>query len=452
MVLAAGIIPVAGALLAKILVVYRRGPVDPWRSTYQSHLTSFARYSNHEVYYLNVARPATPKSLMAIDFDAVIFHYTFVAWRVDPEDFEEHLKRIEFLKDTTCPKALIPHDEHVHADYLCQVVRDYGVTHVFTPAAPSEWRKIYRETDFEALQFTRVLTGYIDDESVAKTVARAKQPHARPIDVGYRSWDTYPYFGRHGLLKGQIGTLFAEKAPLAGLTTDISSNPKDAFYGDSWFDFLLKCRYTIGVEGGTSVLDFDGEIATRTKKYMRTHPGASFEEIEAACFPGLDGQFNYFLLGPRHLEAVMTGTCQVLIEGDYGGALEPGKHYIALKRDFSNIDEVLELMKDEEERVRMVERAYADVIESGKWTFEAFAKDVLGQLLGGRPTAGLQSPMGSLRVAHNRLDEALWLPRSKVKPMLIRLLHATKNATRPIAVQVLGEDRVRETLKFLRGR
>ncbi len=434
--------------MARILIVYHRTPEMAWRSTYSSHLHSFEQHSPHECYYLNTARSRVPSSIANLKPDAVIFHYTFLAMRQVPALFETLRQRIAFLKSVDCPKSLIPHDEQTHSDLLCTLAQEFRATHVFTPALPSEWPKIY-EGVHEQLTFHTVLTGYVDEATLATISERSSRNGARPIDVGYRSWDAYPFYGRHGQLKGEIGRVFKQRGPEAGLVVDISSSYQDALLGDSWFDFLLNCRYTIGVEGGSSILDRDGSVAERSRAYMAQHPGASFEEVEAACFPGLDGGFDYRLLGPRHLEAVMTRTCQVLIEGDYGGALQPGVHYLELKKDFSNLDAVIESMHDEDLRIRLVEQAYEDVVESGSYSYQTLADTVFGSMLGAAPAGQPAPPRDEFALWRNKAGERLWM-------LWYWPYHSADNgirrALRPAVSRVLGEDRLRAILNRLRGR
>ena len=146
--------------------------------------------------------------------------------------------------------------------------------------------------------------------------------------------------------------------------------------GDDWFRFLASCKYTLGCEGGASMLDWDGSIRERTDRYQAEHPDAGFDEVEAACFPGQDGTLDYFAIGPRHIEACATRTCQVLVEGDYQGILRPWEHYIPVKRDFSNLDEVLELIRRDELREEITENAYRDVIASERYTYRSFVREV----------------------------------------------------------------------------
>jgi hypothetical protein len=190
--------------------------------------------------------------------------------------------------------------------------------------------------------------------------------------------------GRGGDLKWQIADVFRKKAAESGLNVDISTpeNYSVAIAGDDWYRFLLRCKYQIGVEGGSSLFDWDGSIRKRTEVYVAAHPRATFEEVENACFPGADGAIHLFAISPRHLEACMTMTCQVLVEGDYDGVLLPGKHYIELKRDFSNLDTVLDLVSKDELRQALTAAAWADVVESGNFTYRKFVDHIVQTSLG----------------------------------------------------------------------
>jgi len=99
--------------------------------------------------------------------------------------------------------------------------------------------------------------------------------------------------------------------------------------------------------------------------------------LEVACFPGLDGNLKLFALSPRHFEACMTRTCQALVEGEYGGILKPGVHYIEIKKDWSNIPEVIKQIEDVDYCERIADNAYRDIVESGSYTYRNFVQLVL---------------------------------------------------------------------------
>jgi hypothetical protein len=55
--------------------------------------------------------------------------------------------------------------------------------------------------------------------------------------------------------------------------------------------------------------------------------------------------------------------------------VRPDIHFIPLKKDFSNVDEVLEKVQDDVYVRQMTERAYQDVIASGKYSYAGFIAD-----------------------------------------------------------------------------
>jgi hypothetical protein len=71
----------------------------------------------------------------------------------------------------------------------------------------------------------------------------------------------------------------------------------------------------------------------------------------------------------------------VLIEGAYDRVLIPEKHYIELKSDFSNLDEVLDIIAKDEVREEITSRAWQDIVESGKYTYRSFANYVIDNSL-----------------------------------------------------------------------
>jgi hypothetical protein len=416
-----------------VLVVYHLREAVP-RLTILDHLYSFKRYSSDRVFYYNVADGGAPSWMHRMSWDVVIFHYAFVSDRIVPEHWAGLVQRVDFLRSCDCIKIAIPQDEYMHCGALNRFIVDFGVSRVFTCAYESDWPKIYPEAMAAGVQFKTVITGYLEPRTLQGIERLARRGVSRDIDVGYRSWYPWPSLGRHARLKGAIGELFAREAPARGFVVDIS-NPtgegndnKDTLKGWDWFRFLLRCRFTIGVEGGASILDFDGSIHDRTQEFLSEHPGADFETVEAACFPGAEGSVGLLAISPRHLEACATRTCQVLVEGRYNDALVPGIHYIELKRDFSNLDAVLSLMKDEQHRLAMVERAHRDVVRSGDWSYAQFVRTVMEGLPAPRRAPSL---VDSMLLAFNRVQERTML-----------LARRLKGLVRSTAVGLVGESAV----------
>jgi hypothetical protein len=362
--------------MESVLVLYH-ATAAPLRAAIADHLNSIRRYSGRPCIYINVAARRVPRWVHRLDIGLVVFHTTLLATRWHPEAFHRVASRLDGLDGLDCPRVAIPQDEFLNTDPLVDFLRRFGVSHVFTCAPSHEWETIYGALMADGVGLTRVLTGYLEPRTVRRISQLAAEGGARSIDVGYRSWQPEPWLGRHGMLKGRIAELFTEEGRRRGLRTDISMRPDDTLLGDAWYRFLLSCRFTIGAEGGASILDRDGRIRDCVTRYRGEHPQAAFEEIEASCFPGLDGTFDLRAISPRHLEACATRTPQILVEGSYNGILEPGTHYIPLRADFRNISAALDAMTDRQAASEMAERAYRDVVASGRHGYESFVSTLL---------------------------------------------------------------------------
>ncbi|HKP37795.1 MAG TPA: hypothetical protein VJT71_13140, partial [Pyrinomonadaceae bacterium] len=368
--------------MANILIVYYYKNEYPLRATTADHLYSFQEYSKHNCFYLNVATRGLPSYLKKVAFDLIVFHTIFLSARWDRTLFKTLLREVSALKDSGAVKVALPQDEFLNTDLLCDFVNDFDIDHVFSVAPESEWEVIYPTVDRQRVKFTKVLTGYLDAGTLEKITRLSAQARPRTIDVGYRAWRGAAWLGRHGFLKSEIADVFSDEAPKRGLVADISTRSEDTLFGDAWYEFLLQSKYIIGVEGGASILDRDGSIRAKTEAYVSAHESAGFDEVEANCFPNMEGSLKLFAISPRHLEACATRTCQVLIEGEYNGILKAGRHYIELKRDFSNIGQVLDSIKRDHLRSELTAWAYQDIVESKLYTYQSFVEMVLAQSLG----------------------------------------------------------------------
>jgi hypothetical protein len=313
------------------------------------------------------------------------------------------------LADLDIPKIAMPQDEFIHTDMLAEFLAGQRITHLFTCAEEADWRKIYgRFLDFTRVKAQTVLTGYIDEDTQRRIDRMRRAGIARDIDIGYRAWKAAYWLGEHGQHKVRVADIIGAKAAARGLNVDSSQRDQDVLSGDDWFRFMLRCRATVGVEGGASVLDHDGSIKVAVEAYLKDHPDASFEEVRDACFPNRDHELGLSCISPRHLEACMTETCQILIEGGFNGILKPWTHYIPVKKDYSDVDRALEALADRDRVAAMVKAAYRDIVEPGTWTYRAFVQRTEAEVLdpAAKPTANLRSIRLAWRFAVR--DWLLW--------------------------------------------
>ena len=377
----AGVIVAAG--MWRVLLVY----VDPHpralRLTIRQHLDALRRLPDAWVLPYN-AVSGVPPWLGRLSFDAVVLHTTVLGMRWSPW-FEQWRPHSDWLAGLDALKIALPQDEYHHAETLDDWLDALGVSVVGTVLDGSHRDRLYPRLSGKAA-FYEVLTGYIDDEAAERIGPHLRPHEERPFDVVYRARNLPYWLGSHGQLKHRIGEAVAESAPAHGLEVDISTRSQETVLGDAWLEFMAGGRATIGAESGASALDRRGEMQALTNELLADDPGLTFEQFAAQMPDGWD-DYRFFAVSPRHLEAVFTKTAQVLVEGSYSGVLEADRHYFPVRRDFSNLDEALEAIRDPALTSRLAEQAYEDVYLSGRFS-SARLTDTLARMLeehAGRP-------------------------------------------------------------------
>ena len=81
-------------------------------------------------------------------------------------------------------------------------------------------------------------------------------------------------------------------------------------------------------------------------------------------------------------------------------------HYIALSQDYANIDEVFARLQDLDFLERMTERAYEDIVASGRYSYRSFVE-------GGR---GYRATV-AVRAARAFMRRRYWLQIGTALPM-----------------------------------
>jgi len=367
--------------LRRILVLYWHPKGSEMRLAVRHHLHLLDDRRDLRILYRNAIDPA-PSWLTWTEPDLCILHTTFLCVRWN-YDFEEYRRRFRWISKLNCPKVALPQDEYDHAAVLDEWLLELGATSVYSCFDDEQWGTLYPLLSQRAT-FRETLTGFIDEDAAATLAGRIVPHSQRPYDIVYRARNLPYWYGSHSQLKHRIGEVVRSRATDLGLKTDISTQPEDTIYGHKWWDFLMSGRAVIGSESGVSVLDARGEIQRRVARLLADEPNLTFDQVDAQMPRGWDS-YAFFAIGPRHLEAVITKTAQVLVEGRYSGVLEPERHYIPVRRDLSNVDEALEQLRDVEAVEAMTERAYRDVYLSGRNNLSVLAEQLRDEIRGGRP-------------------------------------------------------------------
>lgn len=346
-------------------------------NTIAEHLEAFDKYSHHEITYLPATidywKQTSPKILAAIDlnlFDVAIVHYSVrmsVRTHLD-EGMARALERFHGLK------ALFIQDEYegteiarawmdrLHFDIVYTCVPDEGIETVY----PS-----YR---YPTTEFLPTLTGYVPErrglESFGKPLAERK------LSIAYRGRALDPVYGQLGQEKYRIGVEMKAIAEARQLPVDIEVDDSRRIYGDAWYEFLGSARATLGTESGANVFDYDGLLRKEIRQLKAANPNITFEAISEQVLAGHEGLVKMNQISPKIFEAIRLRTVLILFEGEYSGVVTPDEHFIALKKDFSNIDDVLAKLADDDFVAALTTRAYNDIVASQRYSYRAFVEAI----------------------------------------------------------------------------
>jgi hypothetical protein len=361
--------PAPGALTADgVLVVYHRFGA-PWikdASTVREHLHSFSHHSRHRIWEVNVDF-GLPAGLSGLDFRAIILHYSVFGmgpYRLDDE-------WLAYLDQSEAYKIAFFQDEYTRCQPRFKFLNDHRIDCVYTCLEPSEFDKVYgRYTGVPTLVSN--LPGYVSG-AILEAGRRFSVPLGRrTVDVGYRGRPLPPFMGRGAMEKHGIGVRFGELARDSGLLLDLATGEGDRLYGNAWYEFMANCRCVLGVESGVSAFDLEDEVLDEYNQ--RLGEGLSVDVDDLRTLPRWEDVVYYRTASPRHFEAAALRVCQVLFEGRYSGVMEPMVHYIPLKKDFSNIDEVVAMIRDDDLLREISENAHRDLIASGAWSYARLMK------------------------------------------------------------------------------
>jgi len=388
-----------------ILVIYHHYLL-PNASMIMEHANAFQKHSQFKTWMVNVEL-GFPKGLKDLDFAVIILHYSLFGWLPFDLDaaFEDYLDRA-----TSSYKIAFFQDEYRFWPERAALLNRYQVDCVYTCLEPAYFKATYQ-------RFTRVptllqyLPGYVSEDTVRLASQLTKPDGERSVDIGYRGRQSYFYMGKGAQEKHDIGLRFRELAAGLPLTLDIATEESKRIYGPQWLAFLAGCRAALGVEAGVSIFDLDNVVFPQYQKLIAENPQMTFAEMSVGLLAPYEDQGVYYrTVSPRVFEAAAVWTCQILFEGRYSGIIEPMVHYLPLRKDFGNFDQIIAWYHNAALRRELTENAYRDLIASGRYSYRQFVATFDQELLarGLRPEI---SPADvrevSLRLARNRLQQTL---------------------------------------------
>ena len=305
-----------------------------------------------------------PREIEFDRFDGIVIHYSLIACH----DSYLHPSVRRRLARFRGIKVAYVQDDYRFINDTCAALRFMGIHILFGLVPQDIIDLVYSPAALPNVRRETVLAGYVSEE--LNTVAVTPYEN-RTLDIGYRARRVPDWLGSFAQEKSVIAQKVLQDAPKFQLTCDIATQESDRIYGQNWITFLTRCKAVLGTESGASVCDFSGEIQRKVEAHVLRHPNATFEELRELYFKEQDGRIVLNVISPRCFEAASLRTLMIMYEGRYSGRLEAWRHYVPLKRDHSNMDEVVAVLRDPLRAQEIIDRAYREVALNPENSFRA---------------------------------------------------------------------------------
>ncbi len=336
----------------------------------KDHINAFDEYSVHNISIRNPIEDVAPSAFHFLFFDTVIVHYSIFV-------LSEYFFSREWeywLMHFPGQKIQIIQDEYRYVRAMSKKMDVLGISIVLSSLSPTNVGKVYSTEIGNDVMVYSTLPGYVSSK-MRKT--KHKPIEKRTVDVAYRGRELPIILGSFSKKKAKIGRQISAVAMGMALTIDIETSEEKRIYGKRWDNFLANTKATLGVEGGASLFDFDGEL---TDLYYANaaseHPKEREDRRIQALISKLDGNITHSTITPRIFEAVAQKTLLILYPGFYRGVLKKDVHFLELREDGSNAIEVLNKIKDKDLVRRITHRAFEDVILDDRLSFRRYISKI----------------------------------------------------------------------------
>jgi hypothetical protein len=337
-------------------------------STIIDHIFGLKEFSEHSIAIANLRGDAFAP--IEFDrFDGIIIHYSLVACM----DSYIGPKSRAAIREFSGLKVAFVQDDYRWVNETVDAMRDLGTHILFGLVPPEIIDQVYSPERLPGVSRETVLTGYVPLDLTKRVVPLLKDRH---LDVGYRARKVPAWLGSFGQEKWLIAERFKKDADQYGVTCDFSTREEDRIYGESWIKFLVDCKAVLGTESGASICDFTGEIQRKVEAHVVANPDTAFETLRDLYFRDEDGRIVLSVISPRCFEAAALRTLMILYEGTYSGRLVPWRRYVPLKKDHSNMAEVVEVLRDEGRAQAIVDTAFSEVALNPDNSFAAMVRQV----------------------------------------------------------------------------
>ncbi|WP_461357008.1 hypothetical protein [Bradyrhizobium sp. USDA 4454] len=325
------------------------------------------RHSRHDVAYAAATfdcRADFPLEL----FDALVIHFSV---RMPFETMSPSF--VELVSGFCGPKVLLIQDEYDMPRKACALIKKLGVDTIFTTVPKPFVHQFYPPDELHNVKFKSCLTGYVPDELPFELVTPLAE---RRVWLAYRGRKLAVWYGQLAFEKSSIAMRMKAECAARNVPHDIEWEEDKRINGSAWFKFITDTRAMLGTESGANVMDAWGDIRNSVLAMATEHPDLGDDEIYRRVVAPHENNVRMGQMSPKFFEAIALKTGLILFEGSYSNVIQPDKHYIPLRKDYRNLDDVLKRLADVAGLQKMVDLAYDDVVRGGAYGYHRFVSDI----------------------------------------------------------------------------
>lgn len=355
------------------LVVYSQATIRTRRSI-KEHTKFLMKVKSEKIriIYVNTFFQKNHYDLASID--CILLTTSFLSQKWSPRNFERLQHKLPNLGEFRGLIVAMPQDEFINTEMLDLYFETMKNLHIMTILPEKEWRKIYPRSTQKGHTFEQVLTGYINNLPKKRQKAFSK----RKFEISYRAWETEPWLGKHSYKKFEICEKFAA---VKRNNWNLSTKKQDVLVGKSWDRLLQNSKFVIGTEQGASISDPHGILREKYQRYKERNANAdwitSYQDLN---FEHFENSIELKGLSPRVFEAMQNNVGLILLEGQYNGVLNPNRHFLQVREDYSNLDEIIQNL--DEETYKRIVGSYSEIFNKKELWYDQLAEKINSKVAG----------------------------------------------------------------------
>lgn len=335
-------------------------------NTINEYIESFKLYSNHNIIYYDIDNHIS--DILNIKEGIIILAYDSI--HILAINMNKNILLLNFLKTYNNIKICIIQDEYYHVNDISNLIKYINANIILTCLKGNDIFKIY---NINNLNYYSIMTGY----SSLKYNKYFKKIDEKNIDVFYRGRKLHYYYGLLGQYKLNIGIDMKKYCNMYNITNDIEWDDNKRIYKNEWIEYLANSKTTLATLTGSNVINYDNERFIKINKWLNNtklpvDDKSIYSYANAKNIFNIKEELNIEQISPKIFEAISVGTVLIMYEDNYSYILKPNIHYISLNKDYSNIEEVINKIKDNEYLQEMANRAYNDIILSEHYSYKKF--------------------------------------------------------------------------------